>query len=104
MGKYGPLAPDFGYIFWAQFIASQETIFSLKILAKLDAMGPNFPICMTWEILLSLRPGKKRTKKLIDRDILRIAGGESNKQSGKFTFLRHPVGQLVLADFRNSHK
>ena len=49
MGKYGPLAPDFGFIFWAQFIASQETIFSLKILAKLDAMGPNFPICMTWE-------------------------------------------------------
>ena len=48
--------------------------------------------------------GKKRTKKLIDRDILRIAGGESNKQSGKFTFFRHPVGQLVLADFRNSHK
>ena len=80
MGKYGPLAPDFGFIFWAQFIASQETIFSLKILAKLDAVGPNFPICMTWEILLPLRPGKKRTKKLIDRDILPIAGGESNKQ------------------------
>ena len=57
---------------------------------KLDAVGPNFPICMTWEILLPLRPGKKRTKKLIDRDILPIAGGESNKQMlnpVKLTFL-----------------
>ena len=39
MEKYGPLAPDFGYIFWAQFIASQETIFSLKILAKIRCRG-----------------------------------------------------------------
>ena len=99
MGKYGPLAPDFGFIFWAQFIASQETIFSLKILAKLDAVGPNFPICMTWEILLPLRPGKKETYCLLQ--------GESNKQMlnpVKLTFFRHPVERLVLADFRNSHK
>ena len=56
---------------------------------------------MTWEILLPLRPGKKQTEKLKDRDVLPIAGRESNKQMlnpVKLTFFRHPVERLVLAN------
>ena len=39
MGKYGPIAPNFGYDFWAQFIASQDTISSLKIVTKIRCRG-----------------------------------------------------------------
>ena len=59
MRKYGPKAPNFVYDFWAQFIASQETIFSLKIVTKITC---HFPICTTWECLLLLSLSMKRTK------------------------------------------
>ena len=39
VGKYGPIAPNLDYGFWAQFTASQKTIFRPKITSKNECSG-----------------------------------------------------------------
>jgi len=42
VGKFGPIAPNLDYGFWAQFTASQRPFSDQKSQPKMNALGQNF--------------------------------------------------------------
>ena len=82
-GKFGPTAPNFGQDIWAQFRASQETIFSSKIITKIGCCGAKFSLNMTWGRLIFVRNDQTT--------IFRDGGTNStNAQFGKTQFFETP--------------
>ena len=82
MGKYGPRAQNFGYDFWVQFRASQETIFSLKILTKIRCCRAHIYHLETFD------PAKKRQKNNFQRQAAHSRGEieSANAKFGKTQF------------------
>ena len=65
---------------------------TFRLEPKLDAVGPNFPIDMSWEHFITLVVLVRNSQKNVFREMLPIEGRTSNLQMlNSLKLLRHPV-------------